>query len=58
VRARLDRLWSQLDLAAPDPEPEEQSALKILADLREGVIGVSQAIMMLRSRGRPPVGSA
>jgi hypothetical protein len=58
VRARLDRLWSRLDLAPQDPELVERSAMEILARLRGGSIGVAQAITLLRSRGRPPAGSA
>jgi hypothetical protein len=58
VRARLDRLWSHLNLPAPDSEPAERSAMEILADLRDGTIGVAQAVALLRSRGRGPVGNA
>lgn len=58
VRARLDRVWAGLQLAAPVPEPVEQSALATLAELRAGGIGVDQAAALLRNRGRPPAGSA
>jgi hypothetical protein len=58
VRARLDRLWSRLNLPPPDPETAERPALEILAKVREGSIGVAQAIALLRSRGRQPAGSA
>ena len=58
VRARLDRLWSRLNLPSPDPESAERSAMEILAKLREGTFGVAQAVVLLRNRGRPPTGSA
>lgn len=58
VRARLDRIWSRLDGAAQSPETQDPSPLQILADLRDGSIGVAQAIQLLRYRGHPPSGSA
>jgi hypothetical protein len=58
VRARLDRLWSRLNLPSPDAESAERSAMEILAKLREGTLGVAQAIALLRGRGRLPSGSA
>ena len=58
VRARLDRLWTQLDLAIPTSEPTSQSALKILAELREGKLSVDQAVTRLQHRAAPPAGSA
>ena len=58
VRARLDRLWSHLDLSTPAVEPAEPSAMAILSALREGHIGVAEAARLLRHRGHPPAGSA
>jgi hypothetical protein len=58
VRARLDRLWSLLDGKVGSQESRESSPLQILAELRDGSIGVDRAIELLRYRGRPPDGSA
>ncbi len=58
VRARLDRLWSHLNLPLPDLESAERTATEILAKLRDGTVGVAEAVALLRSRGRPPAGSA
>lgn len=58
VRARLDRLWSHLTLPSPRPGAEERSSMEILAQLRQGNIGVAQAIGLLRSRGRLTAGNA
>ncbi len=58
VRARLDRLWAQMDLVKAAPDSPTRSALKILAELREGKISVDQAVMRLQHRPTPPTGSA
>lgn len=58
VRARLDRLWSHLNLPPQGSEPAERPAIEILASLRDGSIGVGQAVALLLSRGRSPVGNA
>jgi hypothetical protein len=57
ARTRLERLWSRLNLPTPGLTSGERSSLEILADLREGSIGVADAIRLLRHRGRPLPGN-
>jgi hypothetical protein len=58
VRARLERLWTRLDLGDASPAATDRPAMAILADLRAGKISVPEALEALRRRGRPPAGSA
>jgi hypothetical protein len=47
---------SALDASPPGAEPEsrERPALEILRDLRDGRVGVGDAVVLLRNRGRTP----